>query len=93
MKTFIHTLTDYLSEIITLLRQCVEMLHAIQREQAENPDPLHDAKYAANRIGVVDRTLYRLIKKGILPVDSYENGRRLFRESDIERCRRYYHGE
>ncbi|GGG94017.1 hypothetical protein GCM10007415_31320 [Parapedobacter pyrenivorans] len=57
------------------------------------PDPLYDASYAADRIGVVDRTLYRLTGKGKLPIDSYgDKGTRLFRHSDIERCRRYYLG-
>lgn len=57
------------------------------------PERLYDAKYAAERIGVVDRTIYRLTEIGMLPVDSYKKGIRQFRHSDIERCRRYYRGE
>jgi len=50
-------------------------------------DPLHHAD-AADRIGVVDKTISRLTKKGILPVACCINRKRQFRESDIERCRR-----
>lgn len=69
----------------------------VRRLEAASPlpdtDPLHDAKYAAERIGVVVKTIGRLTKKGMLPVDSYLNAKRMFRESHIERCRRYYRGE
>ena len=69
-------------------------VHRLEEQPTESvPDPLRDAKYAAGRIGVADKTLGRLTKKGLLPVHSYVNRKRLFRESDIERCRRLYRGE
>jgi hypothetical protein len=58
----------------------------------EQLDTLHDAKYAAERISVGDKTLSRLTRKGLLPIHSYVNRKRLFLASDIERCRRYYRG-
>ena|SRR5690606_67400 len=61
-------------------------------EHTPQQDPLRDAKYAADRIGVVVKTIDRLVAKGILPVHSIINAKRMFRESDIERCRRYYRG-
>lgn len=51
-----------------------------------------DAKYAEDRIGVSERTVMRLTAKGILPIALYVNRKRQFRDSDVERCRRYYRG-
>ena len=89
MLTLIVQLVELLKEAVSLLRHILMVLNA----ETEKPDPLHDAKYAADRIGVVDRTLRRLTQKGELPVDSYVNGKRQFRASSIERCRRLYRGE
>jgi hypothetical protein len=64
-----------------------------KQQQIPEEDTLHDAKYAADRIGVSDKTITRLTVQGRLPIDSYVNRKRQFRKSDIERCRRYYRGE
>ncbi|MFC6101486.1 helix-turn-helix transcriptional regulator [Olivibacter domesticus] len=61
--------------------------------QFPEEDTLHSARYAAERIGISDKTVYRLTKSGMLPVHSYCNRERRFLLSDIERCRRYYRGE
>lgn len=85
----LEQLAKHLPEVIALIHR------NFPADGFEKPDsdPLHDAKYAAGRIGVVDRTLRRLTHKGLLPVHTHFNGKRWFRESDIERCRRYYRGE
>ncbi|MBK1442588.1 hypothetical protein JHJ32_21490 [Parapedobacter sp. ISTM3] len=108
MITSITQLITLLREAVNLLREIVAALHKllavlllIARQGVDNPqlaeiakpDTLHDAKYAAERIGVVDKTLSRLIKKGLLPIHSYVNRKRQFLESDIERCRRFYRDE
>ncbi|GAA4777962.1 hypothetical protein GCM10023231_00500 [Olivibacter ginsenosidimutans] len=54
---------------------------------------LYNAKYAADRIGVSDKTIGRLTQRGDLPVVAVKRRKRQFRLSDIERCRRYYRGE
>ena len=67
-----------------------------KQQQTRSPpeeDTLHDAKYAADRIGVSDKTITRLTMQGRLPIHSCVNRKRQFRKSDIERCRRYYRGE
>jgi len=89
MLTLIVQLVELLKEAVSLLRRILAALSA----ETEQPEPLHDPVYAADRIGVVDRTLYRLTKKGMLPVHTYKDGVRQFRQSDIERCRKYYRGE
>ena len=88
LREDVQTLIDKLHQVLDLT---IRQLHDMPDDT--KPDPLHDAKFAAERIGVVDRTLRRLTKKGMLPVHSHINGKRWFRESDIERCRRYYRGE
>lgn len=95
-----------LNTIIDILKKILELLTRMEQganggvadlqepaPQAPDPDGLYGAKYAANRIGVGERTVYRLTQRGMLPVDSYTLGMRQFRHSDIERCRRYYRGE
>lgn len=84
--------------LITALLEWSDLSIAELKEKANGPrdtvpeDTLHDAKYAAERIGVGDKTLSRLTRKGLLPIHSYVNRKRLFLASDIERCRRYYRG-
>lgn len=105
ISALLNTIIDILERI---LEQLVLIANGVNRgayspasielpePPSQEPDPadrLHGAKYAANRIGVVDRTLYRLTERGMLPVHSYTLGMRQFLHSDIERCRRYYLGE
>ncbi|MDX3916141.1 MULTISPECIES: hypothetical protein [Olivibacter] len=84
--------------------QLKELLHALKTLSATSSDPseqlkekeedtLHDARYAAERIGVSEKTISRLTGQGMLPIHSYVNRKRQFRKSDIDRCRRYYRGE
>lgn len=106
MNRIINLISALLNTIIDILKKILEQL--IRMEQGGNsgvvalqeptpntpkPDRLYGAKYAADRIGVGERTIYRLTQRGLLPVDSYALGMRQFRHNDIERCRRYYRGE
>lgn len=106
MNRIINLISALLNTIIDILKKILEQL--IRMEQGGNsgvvalqehtpntpkPDRLYGAKYAADRIGVGERTIYRLTQRGMLPVHSYTLGMRQFRHSDIERCRRYYRGE
>lgn len=91
-----------LGQMVRLLAKVVEQPAAsLTDAPAKLPEPapdeqeldqLYDAKYAAERIGVVERTVYRLTEKGMLPVHAYHRGQRRFLHSDIERCRREYRG-
>lgn len=93
-STFIELQQKQLEQLLSVLDK-----HAItcscnsKQQQIPEEDTLHDAKYAADRIGVSDKTITRLTVQGRLPIDSYVNRKRQFRKSDIERCRRYYRGE
>ncbi|WP_262249996.1 helix-turn-helix transcriptional regulator [Parapedobacter soli] len=106
MNRIVNLISAMLNNIIDILKQILELLTRMEQgatsgdAAAEEPTPqkqdddrLYSAKYAAERIGVGERTIYRLTKRGLLPVDSYTLGMRLFRHSDIERCRRFYLGE
>ena len=106
MNRIIDLISAMLNTIIDILKQILEQLTRMDQgaingvvglqeptPQASEPDRLYGAKYAADRTGVGERTIYRLTQRGMLPVDSYALGMRQFRHSDIERCRRYYRGE
>ncbi|WP_177181078.1 helix-turn-helix domain-containing protein [Parapedobacter koreensis] len=90
---FLSRIIELFSEAVELLREIAGFLRQNHQSEPVTPELLRDAKYAAERIGVVDRTLRRLTRKGMLPIHSYVNRRRRFRENDIERCRRFYRGE
>lgn len=96
MLTQLERCEAYLASIdrkLTIIAEHLQTEKMNVEPSTPEPDPLYDASYAADRIGVVDRTLYRLTGKGMLPIGSYgDKGTRLFRHSDIERCRRYYLG-
>lgn len=109
MFILIQQLVELFKETVSLLRQILSVLRAllhialllarkgqsagIHPPETLAEDPLHDAVYAADRIGVSDKTLGRQIKKGLLTVADRKNRKRLFRKSDIEKCRRFYRGE
>lgn len=104
MNRLIDVISAMLNTIIDILRKIHEQLARMEHStngavasppapQQPDPEPLHGAKYAADRIGVGERTIYRLTQRGMLPVHSYIRGTRQFRHSDIERCRRFYRGE
>lgn len=106
MNRIVNLISAMLNTIIDILKQILELLTRMEQgaasgnaaagqpaPQKPDGDRLYSAKYAADRIGVGERTIYRLTERGLLPVDSYELGMRLFRHSDIERCRRFYLGE
>jgi|GEM_PF-887375 len=81
-------------QAVALLGQIYRMLLESKTENAapEPPDPLHDRAYAMDRIGISEKTVYRLTREGKLPVADVINRRKFYRESDIEACRRYYRG-
>ncbi len=106
MNRIVDLISALLNTIIDILKKILEQLIRMEQggnsgvavlqepgQQRPDPDRLYSAKYAADRIGVGERTIYRLTQRGMLPVDSYALGMRQFRHSDIERCRRYYRGE
>lgn len=93
-NTFIEFQREQLEKLLSVLqtKQISESpFESNLNRQVE--DTLHDAKYAADRIGVSDKTIFRLTAQGMLPVASYVNRKRQFRKSDIESCRRYYRGD
>lgn len=96
-NTFIEFQQKQLEQLLAVLEKhaltCACNGKQQQILQPPEEDTLHDAKYAADRIGVSDKTITRLTMQGRLPIDSYVNRKRQFRKSDIERCRRYYRGE
>ena len=86
----LQTLVNKLHSALDLI---IRKLDAEPAKPDPEPELLYDAKSAAARIGVGERTIYRLTQRGLLPVHSYVLGMRQFRHSDIERCRRFYRGE
>jgi len=106
MNRIVNLISVLLNTIIDILKQIHELLTRMEQggtsedatpqesiAQPQESDRLYSAKYAADRIGVGERTIYRLTARGLLPVQTYTLGTRRFRHSDIERCRRYYRGE
>jgi|GEM_PF-3460894 len=86
-------LREMIAELIAIK---VALVQGIEERPAQEPipeDPLRDAQYAANRIGVSDKTVCRLTQRNMLPIICVINRKKQFRNSDIERCRGYYRGE
>jgi len=96
-NTFIEFQQKQLEQLLAVFEKHALTCSCNSKQQQTLSPPeeetLHDAKYAADRIGVSDKTVTRLTVQGRLPIDSYVNRKRQFRKSDIERCRRYYRGE
>jgi len=83
-------LRPFIQEAHTYVREKREHIRRESLPKSDDQGRLFDAKYAEARIGVGDKTISRLSRKGELPVICYVNRKRQFRESDIERCRRLY---
>lgn len=81
-------------QAVALLGQIYRMLVEWKGEHTipEPPDPLRDRAYAMGRIGISEKTVYRLTREGKLPIAEVINRRKFYRESDIEACRQYYRG-
>lgn len=92
-QTYLEFQRSQLEKLLTVLEAKQVSLGSSNTQEPVMDDTLHDARYAAERIGVSEKTISRLTGQGMLPIHSYVNRRRQFRKSDIDRCRRYYRGE
>lgn len=96
MKTLLALIVTLITEDLRPLIQEIRYYLKVRRDSLEASivveEEYHDAKEAEGIIGVSERTLKRLTDKGQLPVSHYVNRKRMFKKSDVERCRRYYRG-
>ena len=68
-----------------------EILQRIRRAEEEQT-VYRDAKYLLDRVGISRSTLLREQHKGAIAVAYVKNGKKYFRDQDVERLRRVYWG-